>query len=296
MKNLVDVKKLSERVNDAFDDAKIHFQENLIMDPFYNDFKFSFCWSSNAIEGNTLSLDDTISFLEYDEVRSGHTFSEYDEARRLNKAVTTYLSFEPQEMNADWIQFINTAIIGGTDGYRREDVFIGNQLEAIYYPPTYKRIPELMDEFLKDLNFKGNGIEETVQKAVLKHIEFERIHPFKDGNGRTGRIILNQCLINNGLLPITIDPTSKYRQAFRQYDKNGDVSLMEYIVYKGELRSIQNVISLSKKLEEMEINTPIMKQPKFKQVRSFDNIKNDILGAPGAPKIEKGRKDTEKDK
>lgn len=54
------------------------------------------------------------------------------------------------------------------------------------------------------------------------HIRFERIHPFSDGNGRTGRMIMNQQLINNDMLPITIDKTSKYRQAFRAYEKNGD--------------------------------------------------------------------------
>lgn len=48
-----------------------------VLEMFTKDFSLRFCWSSNALEGNTLSLDETVSVIEYDEVRSGHTFREY---------------------------------------------------------------------------------------------------------------------------------------------------------------------------------------------------------------------------
>ena len=88
-------KQISEikDVNDAFA-AEI----------FVKDFAYRFCWSSNAIEGNTLSLDETISVIEYDEVRSGHTFSEYAEAKNLYNAITNQLlPLEKKDITEEWI-------------------------------------------------------------------------------------------------------------------------------------------------------------------------------------------------
>lgn len=248
MKPLINVQEISSKMKSVFADTEINFKEPLIMEPFFEDFRYSFCWSSNAIEGNTLTLDDTISFLDYDEVRSGHTFSEYEEARRLNKAITTFLDFKGKDIDEKWIQEIDAVIIDSEAGYRKKNVYIGTMAEAVYYPPAFERIPELMGEFSRDINFRASDIDEVIRKSVSKHIEFERIHPFEDGNGRTGRIILNQCLINNGLLPVSIEPKSKYCQAFRQYDKNEDISLMEHIIYKAELASLEKVRCLSEKL------------------------------------------------
>lgn len=82
-----------------------------------------------------------------------------------------------------------------------------------------------------------------------KHIEFERIHPFSDGNGRRDRIILNQSLINEGLLPIVIEPKSKYRSAFKEYNNNQDTSLMENIIYNGQFESIEKIVKIAKNKE-----------------------------------------------
>lgn len=74
-----------------------------------------------------------------------------------------------------------------------------------------------------------------------------------DGNGRVGRMLLNQQLINQGLMPLVIEPKGKYSQAFRQYDKNGDISLMVYILCKAELDSIQKIQQLiQKRTQRME--------------------------------------------
>ena len=54
-------------------------------------------------------------------------------------------------------------------------------------------------------------------------------------------------MINQGLLPVAVKPTGKYRQSFRQYEKNGDISLMVYVFCKSELESIQKVQQLIQK-------------------------------------------------
>ena len=134
-------------------DVKKYYNNPLIREPFLNVFHYSFCWSSNALEGNTLSLDDTISFLDYDEVRSGHKFSEYEEAKRLHDTIKQYLSFQPRQIDLDWIIDLNHGITGEPRGLRTEDVYIGNQLEAVYYPPSHSRVADLLMIFSQIYNF-----------------------------------------------------------------------------------------------------------------------------------------------
>lgn len=257
---MIDVKKAINTIKMLNTDVVDYLNIALIMDPFYADFQYTFCWSSNAIEGNTLSLEETISFLQFDEVRSGHTFSEYEEVKRLDKAIKTYLSFAPKEISEEWIKKVNAEIIGNTDEYREEDVYVGSQIEAVYYPPTYEKVPDLMKDFIVNINDGACDLDEIIELVARKHIEFERIHPFVDGNGRTGRIILNQQLINNGLLPITIEPKSKYRQAFKIYNKSKDISLMKYIICKGQEKTLNKILQLGEKYDKVFAE----KQPEFK--------------------------------
>ena len=219
--------------------------ENMIKEPFENDFAVRFCWSSNSLEGNTLSLDETVSVIEYDEVRSGHSYSEYWEAKQLYKAIRAMLvPVTKNNITEDWIKQCNAVVMDSDGSYRKDSVYIGTLVEAVYYPPSYERIPELMSEFVLHVNIDEANVTETIQKIAKLHMDFERIHPFHDGNGRVGRMILNQQLINNGLLPIAIEKRSDYRQAFRRYDKNGDISIMEHIICKGQIEALERLQNL----------------------------------------------------
>lgn len=246
----IDFTEKTKKIEKTLPYIKEKLKENLIFEPFYKDFKYSFCWSSNAIEGNTLSLSETISLLEYDEVSAGHSFREYDEAKRLYSAIEKYLSFEYKDITESWIKNIAQEVTGLSGGYRKENVYIGTLSEAIYYPPSHENINELMGEYIKYIKpFSKMQLGDKITYIAKKHIEFERIHPFLDGNGRTGRVILNQSLINESLLPIVIEPKSKYRSAFKEYNKSGDTSLMENIVYNGQLEAIEKVKLLVRNME-----------------------------------------------
>lgn len=61
---------------------------------------------------------------------------------------------------------------------------------------------------------------------------------------------MNQQLINNGFLPVSIPPTGKYTEAFRRYDKKEDLSEMVYVLLKSELESFERVRSLALKLSK----------------------------------------------
>ena len=104
-----------------------------------------------------------------------------------------------------------------------------------------------MGAFLQKVNFEADSLADLIEKAVRSHLHFELFHPFADGNGRTGRMILNQQLINHGLLPVTIHKNSDDRQAFKLYDKNGDISKMVHIVLIGEIEAIQRLREFKEK-------------------------------------------------
>lgn len=221
----------------------------LIMGPFYKDFTRRFCWNSNSIEGNTLSLEETISLLDYDEVRSGHTYTEYSEAKQLFQAIKKMLKFEKQNINEAWVQEANGLILGTEGKYRQKNLYVGTVVEAVYYPPKHEEVPVLMTNYLEKINQCFDQAKEIAENIAREHIEFERIHPFLDGNGRCGRLIMNQRLINNGWFPITIEDQSKYRQAFRRLDRSEDISLLVYVICKGELAALARVKELERKLK-----------------------------------------------
>ena len=68
-----------------------HLENPLISQPFTEDFARRFSWSTNAIEGNTLSLEETIAVIDYDEVRSNHTYSEYTDVKKVYYAIREML-------------------------------------------------------------------------------------------------------------------------------------------------------------------------------------------------------------
>ena len=97
---------------------------------FEMELRIRLSWNTNSLEGNTLTLEETVDALEYDEVRSGHTYSEYTEAKTAYLA-NCELSFTARkETNLELLHRIN-GIIMGTDGsFRTRQVYVGSIAEV----------------------------------------------------------------------------------------------------------------------------------------------------------------------
>lgn len=80
----------------------------------------------------------------------------------------------------------------------------------------------------------------------MLHLLFEDIHPFIDGNGRTGRLILNLELIKAGMLPINIKFTDrgKYYTCFEEYYQNGNAETMIQMITEYEMEALENRITI----------------------------------------------------
>ena len=210
-----------------------------------DDFMVENTYNSNAIEGNILTLRETGLVLE------GLTIAEKPLKMHL-EVIGHRDAFEYMIKLADSnapltdgvIRDIHSLIMiheAETRGiYRNLPVMIRG---AEYVPPQPYLIPKLMEELLAQWdNMKATM--HIIEAVAEFHLRFEGIHPFLDGNGRTGRLLLNLELIKAGLMPINIKFTDrlKYYNCFDSYygeDKTAEpfVKLIaEYEEYELERR------------------------------------------------------------
>ena len=182
------------------------------------EFLVEFTYNSNAIEGNTLTLRETDmvlrgltidqkSFKEHMEV-IGHKEA-FDYVRQLvseNAPIS-------EKIIKDIHYFVLADKKDDRGVYRRVPVRIMGAAHEPVQP--YLIIPK-MEELLE--RYKSSE-EDIVTKMARFHIEFEGIHPFIDGNGRTGRLLVNLELMKAGFPPIDIKFTDrfKYYQDFDEY-------------------------------------------------------------------------------
>lgn len=163
-------------------------------------------YNSNAIEGNTLTLQETKVVLEGITI-GGKTMREHLEV--INHQEAIYLVEEivgNQEALSEWqIKNLHAIILKGIQDndagiYRNQQVFISG---ASHIPPAPTKIQDKMDKLLNWYEAEAVKIH-PIERGALLHTIFVGIHPFIDGNGRTSRLLLNVELMKAGYPPIVI--------------------------------------------------------------------------------------------
>ncbi len=189
-----------------------HYLEDLITRSTYH---------SNAIEGSTLTYAETYAILYNDNSFkiTGKEPREIYETINHKKALELVFRNlgENIEFDERFIKDLNKTInenIKETDGYRKINVLIRG---SDHIPPEPEKIPNLMNYFVYNYN---NDTQEIFEKIAKYHIEFEKIHPFEDGNGRTGRLLINYELLKNNLAPVIIEKDDRVQ--YFEYLRNDD--------------------------------------------------------------------------
>lgn len=203
---------------------------------YYENFITRSVNDSNRIEGNTLSYVETYAIIFNDNSFSinGAKPREIYEAINLKYALTESLqALEETELNASLIIKLNEIInknIKETSGYRKIPVFIKG---ADFVPCDAKDVPRRMQELLYLYRTDTRSLLERIADF---HIQFEHIHPFEDGNGRTGRLLINYELIRNGETPIVIPQESRteYFNLLANYDTEGLANMFRQLQIKEE--------------------------------------------------------------
>lgn len=235
---------------------KIEEEKNNVMDflqnnkSYFEDFITRSTYHSNAIEGNTLTYAETYALLFNDNkfIIDKKTPREIYEAINHKKAmehVLEKINSDYSDLTLGFIKELGIIInenISDIDGFRTVQVLI---VGAEHIPPRPEQVPNLMNYFIANYN---NDSEENIFNKIAKyHIEYESIHPFQDGNGRTGRLLINYELIKNNIPPAVIDVENRtrYYELLREKNikelskwleelSNQELERMKIIGYKGE--------------------------------------------------------------
>lgn len=192
-------------------------------------------YNSNAIENNTLTLEETEKILLQISLDRYVTEREIYEAKNLSRVVS-YIDTraKEQELTLENILLLHKILISNirddiAGRFRKEDewVRVGNHIA-----PDPKEVVERLEKMLAAYNASSN--ENIIKRIALLHLTFEHTHPFVDGNGRIGRAINNYLLIREGFVPINIKFIDRkmYYEAFEEFSGKRATKIMEEIVGK----------------------------------------------------------------
>lgn len=172
--------------------------------------KSELAYTSNAIEGNTLTRKETELVIEEHITSSSKPFIHYQEAVNHAKAFNYILEIIQNDLpiNENTILNIHKLILNGIDDsnagfYRNCMVRISGSRVVM---PNPIKVPNLMKDFNDWLNKQD---VKNPQTAILAHLKLVSIHPFVDGNGRCARLIMNLMLLKAGYIPLIIRPRDR---------------------------------------------------------------------------------------
>jgi len=228
------VKKLKLKRNSLLKDktnevmaCKLHFNEvfnkldELTRKEILKNYVVEFAYNTASIEGNTINLEEARNLLNEGITPKDKTLREVYDLQNTEKVFFELLNNGLKErISHDLIIEIHDKLLESIDarkGYRTTDIRV---IRSNFDASPGKYVKTDMDLLLKWFNKNKNKLHPLVL-AIVFHHKFERIHPFMDGNGRTGRMIMNYILLSNKLPPtITHKKTRKeYLEAMREADE-----------------------------------------------------------------------------
>lgn len=214
----------------------------IIVDKLSEYLSIEWTYTSNAIEGNSLTRLETLAVLKDGITIGGKPLKDHLEAINHKKAVDyineIFTKVEPITQRD--IQYIHSIVLKDINDkyagcYRDVDVII---FGAKHKPPLPKEVPILMQDLSSWLVERQEKQDmHPVEFAAMAHHKLVEIHPFIDGNGRTSRLLMNLILMKYGY-PIAIidcekEPRLAYYRAIRQADEGNDypfkILVAEYV-------------------------------------------------------------------
>lgn len=186
----------------------------------YKNFLIEFAFNTVSIEGNTINLKEARNLLEEGLTPEGKTLREIYDLQNTERVFFEILK-STKKLSHDFIINIHKKLLKNIDnrvGYRTGEVRVWR---ARFKSSPVKYVQSDMDLLLKWYRENEKKLHPLVL-AVLFHHKFEKIHPFMDGNGRVGRILLNYILIRKGYPPLII--RKKFRKDYLDSLEKADKS------------------------------------------------------------------------
>jgi len=207
-----------------------------------------FTYDTNAIEGSTVTASEVGAILEDDRWPQNKPKEEISETYGVAGAVA-FIRKTRDHLSLSLIRelhrmvFKNSKVFAGRFRGKGIEVVVANQLGTVLHRGAPQReITGLLKELVTWYENNRKRYHPIVLAAVV-HNQFENIHPFQDGNGRVGRLLLNNILLKHGLPPLNIELKNrrKYYAALQAYEQEGNLRQTIELMLK-EYRALGKIL------------------------------------------------------
>ena len=231
-------KKQIEKLNRYEDKIRIiHFDKKE-----WQRFTEEFVYNTNAIEGSTVRREDVPEILHKQRVSDAEEL----ETKGVAKAVE-HIKSAKEELSIDFMKRLHLMCFKGSKSFagqiRKVEVVVrSSRGEILHQGVPHLQVHSALKDMVSWCKENKNKFKPLVLAAII-HNQFEYIHPFQDGNGRVGRLLLNFILLKNKYPPIniTLEDRAEYYTTLQEYQKSQNLKpTMEFLVkqYKKTLNRV----------------------------------------------------------
>lgn len=193
----------------------------------YNKLQVDFAYNSNHIEGSKLTHDQTRYIYETKTVgvepaRVDDIIEAVNHFRCFDMVLDTY----KEKISADYIKSLHFTLKNATLSAESKEAVVGDYKKLPNFAGDMKttapdKVSNAVDRLLKDYNML-DGV--NLYDVISFHAEFEKIHPFYDGNGRVGRLLMLKECLKHDIVPFFIEDTHKsfYYRGLKEWQSDGE--------------------------------------------------------------------------
>jgi len=214
----------------------------------WENFTEDFVYNTNAIEGSTVTEEEVPEILHKKKPEN----AEEIETKGVAKAVN-YIRKTKEDLSLNLLLKLHELCFKGSKyfagQFRKVNVVVRNSIGQILHAGVPKEeLKDYLNDFIEWYKKNKNNFKPLVLAAIL-HNQFEHIHPFQDGNGRVGRLLLNFILLKNNYPPINImfEDRYEYYRTLQEYSKKDDLKPTLKFLIKQYKKTLKEVSTKKKK-------------------------------------------------